>query len=129
MAYKIYDNKKNKLAFTDEYRTEKSAKKDIVMTIYGAFDSGDYDDAIYYLDNYVVKKVNKPAKEGSAYIRYRDYNWKLHKKFSTLLQAQKEIEKIKAGKVFDARATKTTKTYLLKGKNAFYVYYRNTMWK
>ena len=100
MAYKIYDNKKNKLAFTDEYRTEKSAKKDIVMTIYGAFD-----------------------------IRYRDYNWKLHKKFSTLLQAQKEIEKIKAGKVFDARATKTTKTYLLKGKNAFYVYYRNTMWK
>lgn len=59
MGYKIYDKKKKKYPFTDDaqYRTKKSAIQDIIKTISVAFDEGDYNKAIYFLDNFVVKEV------------------------------------------------------------------------
>jgi hypothetical protein len=63
MGYAIYDKKKNKFPFKDDapYKSEKSAKRDIVATIYGAFSTGKYNDAIYYFENYIVKGVGENA--------------------------------------------------------------------
>jgi hypothetical protein len=57
MAYAIYDNKKKKFPYTDdaEYRSEKSAKKDIVELISNEVNYGDINKAIYYFENLVPK--------------------------------------------------------------------------
>jgi len=66
MAYAIYDKKKKKFPYTDDadYKSEKSAKKDIVELISNEVNYGDTNKAIYYLDNLIPKIAPaKPVKK------------------------------------------------------------------
>jgi hypothetical protein len=61
--YVIYDKAKKKVAFSDEkYRSEKEAYTNLLWTIRGAMVGNDNKDAIYYLKNYEVRKVESVGK-------------------------------------------------------------------
>ncbi len=58
MGYAVYDKKKKKFIFVenyDAYRTEKKAKEGIVGIISDAVNDEDMNTAIYYFENYIVK--------------------------------------------------------------------------